>query len=274
MNKTLTTLLLGTLFGTGVYAAELPFVGFYRDVHTHMITEVYLLPDQRFCHRLHTAPMLLAFSGRWESTAVDQGYRITLQPQARHPGLFVLMTTATDPSADRPKPAARRLSISGESFANLGNNQVLFGWSSRPQTPDNLAPLFAADYRPNIGDVFELDLPHDARHVFLAYGDTTDGYRISRFDSGTQPYLWLALEPGALLRQAPMTAEFRQGRLQMTDIDFGAPQPISAEMQRQLEQDCLHSWPADLPPPVAAETEEFQARLPVKKQPWIKQLNK
>ena len=51
MNKTLSTLLFGTLFGIGVYAAELPFVGFYRDVHTHMATDVYLLPDQRFCQR-------------------------------------------------------------------------------------------------------------------------------------------------------------------------------------------------------------------------------
>lgn len=270
MNKTLSTLLLGTLFGTSVYAAELPFVGFYRDVHTHMVTDVYLLPDQRFCQRLQTAPVTLAVGGRWESTATDQGYRITLQPEAPHPSPFVLMTTATDPAAERPKPAARRLTVSGRSFANIGNNQVLFGWSSRPQIPDNLAPLFASAYRPDTDDVFELDLPHNARHVFFAYGDKTDGYRISRFDSGTQPYLWLALEPSVLLRQAPITAEFRQGRLHFTDIDFGAPKPISPEMQRQLEQDCLRSWPADLPPPIAPETEEFRARLPVKKQPWIK----
>lgn len=243
---------------------EPPFIGAYRDVHPQMVTELFLLPDQRFCQRLRTPPVDLVVGGHWQSTDLYNGYHLSLQAESPYPSPYVLWASNDDPVSGKPFPRARRLTVDGQSFAGIGENTVLFGWSNRPALPDNLAPLFAPESRPEaIGGVFELDLPHSARYVFFAEGSAESGYRISQFDTGDQPYLWLRLEPGAWIRHAPMSAMFHHGHLQMQGTDFGEPAPIEAEQRRHLERDCLNPKPADAPAPFVPQAEEYRSRLPV-----------
>lgn len=267
MNKIATTLLLGLCASGGLHAKALPFTGFYRDVQPDMVTELWILPAQRFCLRLRAAPMDLALSGSWASTDLHNGYHLSLQAESPHPSPYVLRVTDVDPVSSKPLPRARRMTVEGASFANTGGNTVLFGWNSRPALPDNLAPLFAPGSRPeSMGSVFELDLPHHARYVFFAHGFAESGYRISHFDTGDRPYLWLRLEPGALMQHTPMSAVFHHGNLHMQGTDFGAPTPIDAAQQRHWERDCWNRKSADVHPPLVPEAEEYRSRLPTPSQ--------
>ncbi len=245
------------------------FTGYYDMGGTESAGGLYVLPDQRFCLGFTAGAMDIQISGTWQATVMGGKIsRLVLTPVSRLPSRYAVFTSDKDEVSGRPKPAARRLTLNGAAFSMMQDDAVL-GWSEQSEPPANMAPLFAQDQY-SFSRVYHLDLPANARYVFLGHPLDNGRYQLERFDTGSKRYIWVNYGERAGQNEPLEAFYIEKEGLMLSGSMLGKPDEISEAARDEIEQYCFAQAAEDDPMPYLAPdviNVELK-RLPTAK-PWF-----
>lgn len=235
--------LLGVSAAAAAQTPKAEFVGVYQKGSVDTSASLAVLPDQTFCFAMIAGAMDIYAPGKWERLGQEGAVtRLKFTRVSTLPSRFVLVTRAPVATVAGEEQKEPELLINTASFSMLQRDAV-FGSSDRPETPDNLAPMFAPGQR-----VFSPaeNLPLTHRYLFLGYPAPEGGWRISRFDIGRPRHsVRLILSEEAARAGTVWEAYFHNGELILNDNNVGRPRPFERGEADAVRKGCLSSVPDD-----------------------------
>ncbi|MDO4695045.1 MAG: hypothetical protein Q4A62_10600 [Eikenella sp.] len=235
--------LLGVSAAAAAQTPKAEFVGVYQKGSVDTVASLAVLPDQTFCFAMIAGALDIYAPGKWARLGQDgTGIRLKFTRVSALPSRFVLVTRAPIAAIAGEEPEEPELLINTASFSILQRDAV-FGSSDRPETPGNLAPMFAPGQR-----VFspQENLPLTHRYLFLGYPVPEGGWRISRFDIGRPRHsVRLVLSEEAARAGTEWEAYFRNGELTLNDDNMGRPRPFGQGEADAVRKGCLSGAPDD-----------------------------
>lgn len=261
--------LAGLMLAWLLPAAAQDFIGRYDTNGPDSAGGLYLLPDQRFCLAFSGGALDMLLAGNWTLTTDTKAVQtLVLQQVSPFPSRYAVTVTDRDEVTGDPPPAARRLLLNGAALHMLQADAVL-GWSRQPDLPANLAPLF--DAASSGGQrVYRLDLPADARYLFLGHPGQDGKLQLERFDTGSKPYVWVNYSINGAQNGQTMTALYtpRHG-LSLDGMPLGKPAPLSPADRQAVAANCFAPASNDGNPYLnPVRTDVPLPRLPAAK-PWF-----
>lgn len=259
------------LLGLGMTAwAQTPkaeFVGMYQKGSVDSMASLAVLPDQTFCFAMIAGAMDIYAPGKWERLGQDDAVtRLKFTRVSTLPSRFVLVTRSPIATVAGEEPEEPELLINTAVFSMLQRDAV-FGSSDRPETPDNLAPMFAPNQR-----VFspKESLPLTHRYLFLGYPAPEGGWRISRFDIGRPRHsVRLILSEEAARAGTVWEAYFHNGELTLNDANMGRPRPFERGEADAVRKGCLSGVPDDPHITLFQPQAEYRIDKLPQQRPWF-----
>lgn len=250
-------------------AAAQDFIGRYDTNGPDSAGGLYLLPDQRFCLAFSGGALDMLLAGNWTLTTDTKAVRtLVLRQVSPFPSRYAVTVTDRDEVTGDPPPAARRLLLNGAALHMLQADAVL-GWSRQADVPANLAPLF--DTASSGGQrVYRLDLPADARYLFLGHPTDDGKLHLERFDTGHQPYVWVNYSINGAQDGQTMTAMYHpQFGLSLDGTPLGKPAPLSSADRQAVAANCFAPASDDGIPYLSPVRTDVPLSLPPAAKPWF-----